>query len=61
MTRIATRHDREEAWLEAFAYADCHTSTDDAVAFAHHYARTIEDEEDMNCWPDFDDVYAEWR
>lgn len=57
----ATTEDREYAWRHAFAYADAHVSTEDAVAYANHYARVIEGEDDPSYWPGHGETFAKWH
>ncbi len=57
----ATDDDREYAWRHAFAYADYHASTDEAIAYANHYAGLIADEENLFCWPEHGPTFAGWR
>jgi prepilin-type processing-associated H-X9-DG protein len=51
--------DREFAWRHAFAYADGHVSTDDAIAYARHYV-TLLTENDMADWPPHSRTFRQW-
>jgi hypothetical protein len=55
--------DMELTWREAFAFADCHLTTDDAITFAHLYCRLIESAElgADDVWPTFSAILSEWR
>lgn len=50
--------EHEEAWHEAFAYADARTSTADAVTYAAHYAGMSRDEVYL---PSHACAYLDWR
>lgn len=56
----ATKEDREYAWRHAFAYADQFVSTDDAIEYANHYAKIIENEDEMRHWPGHTDCFGHW-
>lgn len=56
----STTEDHEYAWRHAFAYADCHVTTEEAVMYANHYAKLIADEEVMGHWPAHSPTFANW-